>query len=77
MIDNSRGLGLSASIRRGKPFDPHLHQAVDRAETTEHPDGTVLEVYQPGYIYHGRVLRPAMVRVAVHSDLHRTKLRTN
>jgi len=40
---------------------------VDRTETTDHPDGTVLEVFQPGYVYHGRVLRPAMVRVAVHS----------
>jgi molecular chaperone GrpE (heat shock protein) len=39
---------------------------MDRAETTDHADGTILEVYQPGYVYHGRVLRPAMVRVAVH-----------
>jgi molecular chaperone GrpE len=41
---------------------------VDRAETKEHPDGAVLEVYQPGYVFHGRVLRPAMVRVAVHPN---------
>jgi molecular chaperone GrpE len=50
----------------GKPFDPHLHQAMDRAETTQVADGTILEVFQPGYVFHGRVLRPAMVRVAVH-----------
>ena len=36
------------------------------SETAEHPDGTILEVFQPGYVFHGRVLRPAMVRVAVH-----------
>jgi molecular chaperone GrpE (heat shock protein) len=47
-------------------FDPHLHQAMDRTETTEKDEGTILQVFQPGYIFHGRVLRPAMVRVAVH-----------
>ena len=47
-------------------FDPHMHQAMDRTETTEHDDGTILQVFQPGYVFHGRVLRPAMVRVAVH-----------
>ncbi len=68
LLDNFARLGVERIDPQGKPFDPHLHQAVDRAETTEHPDGTVLEVYQPGYFYHGRVLRPAMVRVAVHTD---------
>ena len=68
LLDNLARLGAERIDPEGKPFDPHLHQAVDRAETTKHPDGTVLEVYQPGYLYHGRVLRPAMVRVAVHAD---------
>jgi molecular chaperone GrpE len=66
LIDNLARLGAERIDPQGKPFDPHLHQAVERSETTEHPDGTVLEVYQPGYLYHGRVLRAAMVRVAVH-----------
>jgi molecular chaperone GrpE len=39
---------------------------VDRAETKDRPDGGILEVFQPGYVFHGRVLRPAFVRVAVH-----------
>jgi molecular chaperone GrpE len=68
LLDNLARLGVERVDPRGKPFDPHLHQAVDRAETSDHPDGTVLEVYQPGYVYHGRVLRPAMVRVAVHPN---------
>jgi molecular chaperone GrpE len=67
LVDNFARLGVERVEPKGQPFDPHLHQAVDRAETTDHPDGTVLEVYQPGYVYHGRVLRPAMVRVAVHA----------
>lgn len=47
-------------------FDPHLHHAVDRApaESDEH-DQTILEVYQKGYHFKDRLLRPAMVKVAV------------
>jgi molecular chaperone GrpE len=66
LVENLARLGAERIDPQGEPFDPHLHQAVDRAETTKQPDGTVLEVYQPGYVYHGRVLRPAMVRVAVY-----------
>ena len=66
LLGNLAKLGAHRIDPLGKPFDPHLHQAVDRAETTEHPDGTILAVFQPGYEFHGRVLRPAMVRVAVH-----------
>jgi molecular chaperone GrpE len=66
LVDNITRLGVERTDPLGKPFDPHLHQAMDRTETVEHVDGTVLQVFQPGYIFHGRVLRPAMVRVAVH-----------
>jgi len=66
LLDNLAKLGVERLEPVGKPFDPHMHQAVDRTETTEHADGTILEVFQPAYVYHGRVLRPAMVRVAVH-----------
>jgi molecular chaperone GrpE len=66
LVDNVARLGAERVDPLGQPFDPHLHQALDRAETTEQPDGTILSVFQPGYLFHGRVLRPAMVRVAVH-----------
>ncbi len=66
LLDNLTKLGAERVDPLGKLFDPHLHQAVDRAETKEHEDGTILQVFQPGYVFHGRVLRPAMVRVAVH-----------
>lgn len=68
LLDNVTKLGVERIDPLGKPFDPHLHQALDRAETTEHADGTILQVFQPGYVFHGRVLRPAMVRVAVHPN---------
>lgn len=66
LLDNITKLGAERIDPVGKPFDPHLHQAMDRTETTEERDGTILQVFQPGYVFHGRVLRPAMVRVAVH-----------
>jgi molecular chaperone GrpE len=68
LLDNLTKLGVERIEPLGKPFDPHLHQALDRAETTDHADGTILQVFQPGYVFHGRVLRPAMVRVAVHPN---------
>lgn len=66
LTDHLARLGVERIEPTGKPFDPHLYQAMDRTETMEHPDGTILETFQPGYVFHGKVLRPAMVRVAVH-----------
>ena len=65
LVEHISKLGAERIDPTGKPFDPHMHQAMDRTETNEHADGTVLQVFQPGYVFHGRVLRPAMVRVAV------------
>ncbi|HVH61649.1 MAG TPA: nucleotide exchange factor GrpE [Candidatus Sulfotelmatobacter sp.] len=66
LLDNITRLGVERIDPLGTPFDPHLHEAMDRTETTEHADGLILQTFQPGYVFHGRVLRPAMVRVAVH-----------
>jgi molecular chaperone GrpE len=57
-------MGLSEVESEGKPFDPHLHEAVSRVETTKHPEGTVVEVFQRGYTFKDRLIRPAMVAVA-------------
>ena len=59
-------LGLERIEAVGKLFDPHFHQAVERVDSTDHADGTVLGEMQAGYRFRDRVLRPAMVRVAVH-----------
>jgi len=56
--------GLTRIEAVGKEFDPHRHHAIERVETDDHPDGNVIDELQPGYTFHGRVLRPAMVRVA-------------
>ena len=67
LLDNIAKLGVERIDPLGKPFDPHLHQAMDRLETVDHEDGAIVQVFQPGYVFHGRVLRPAMVGVAVNA----------
>jgi len=46
------------------PFDPSHHQALFEVEDSSCPPGTVAQVIQPGYVYHDRLLRPALVGVA-------------
>ena len=65
LVDHLTRLGVERIDPTGKPFDPHLHQAMESTVTKDYEDGTVVQVFQPGYVYHGRVLRPAMVSVAV------------
>jgi len=66
LLDNIAKLGAERVEPIGKHFDPHLQEAMDRIETAEYEDGTILHVFDPGYFFHGRVLRPARVRVAVN-----------
>ena len=56
----------------GKPFDPTLMQAAEVVHTTKASPGTVLEVFRPGYISNGRVLRFAEVRVVADARDART-----
>ena len=58
-------LGLEPIVAQGQAFDPHMHHAVEMVETEEAPDQTVLAEYQRGYNFKGRLLRAAMVKVAV------------
>lgn len=65
LLESLKKLGLEPIVSAGQPFNPHMHHAVDKFETEEVKDGTVLEEYQKGYNFKGRLLRPAMVKVAV------------
>ena len=56
--------GLAVVDPAGDQFDPELHEAMTVQETTEQPEGTVLEVFQKGYVLNGRLLRPARVVIA-------------
>jgi molecular chaperone GrpE len=65
LFEALKKLGLEPIVSQGQPFDPNLHHAVEMVETDELPDHTVLEEYQRGYNFKGRLLRAAMVKVAV------------
>jgi len=56
--------GVTSIVAEGEPFDPALHQAVIMEEVDGVPSGTVVQELQKGYLLDGRVLRPAMVKVA-------------
>jgi molecular chaperone GrpE len=45
-------------------FDPNFHQAMFEIEDATVAPGTILQVLQPGYVMHDRLLRPAMVGVS-------------
>jgi molecular chaperone GrpE len=57
-------LNIERIPAQGEAFDPRLHEAIEMVETDAAPDHHVLEELQPGYRIKGRLLRPAMVRVA-------------
>jgi molecular chaperone GrpE len=56
--------GVTRIVSVGQPFDPAFHNAVMAEEAPEMTDQTVIKELQPGYLLHGRLLRPAMVVVA-------------
>jgi molecular chaperone GrpE len=59
-----QGEGLVKIEAEGKPFDPERHEAVVAVEQEGAEPGTVVDVVRAGYELRGRVLRPAMVKVA-------------
>lgn len=65
LYDALKKMGLEPLDTVGKTFDPNLHQAVERVETDRAEDQSILGEFQKGYNFKGKLLRPAMVRVAV------------
>ncbi len=68
--DAVRALGVTHVETVGQQFDPRVHEALGSVETSEHPDGAVLEEIRRGYRIKDRLLRPAMVRVASNHAMH-------
>ena len=58
------GEGLVKIEAEGKPFDPERHEAVIAVEEEDTEPGTVVDIVRAGYELRGKVLRPAMVKVA-------------
>lgn len=61
--------GIESVPGPGNSFDPNLHEAVLREESSRHSDGEIIEEYRKGYVYREILLRPSQVKVAVnHSE---------
>ncbi len=66
LVDALKKAGLEPIETEGQQFDPHLHQAVESADAGDGvEDQAILAVFRRGYNFKGRLLRPAMVKVAV------------
>jgi molecular chaperone GrpE len=65
--------GLTPFQSVGQPFDPERHEAVARVHAMDQPEMTVVGETARGYLLHGRVLRPALVTVAVAPESGRNE----
>jgi molecular chaperone GrpE len=64
LVDTLNRLGVVPIEARGKPFDPHLHEALSNLETQEYEEHTIIEELRRGYLFNGRLLRPSQVVIA-------------
>ena len=60
--------GLTVLDPVGQPFNPDLHQAISQSDAVGVAPGSVVQVFQKGYLLNDRLLRPALVVVARHDD---------
>jgi molecular chaperone GrpE len=60
--------GVTRYSALGQAFDPNRHEAVARVVSAQETPGNVVHEIAPGYLLHGRVIRPAMVGVAAAPD---------
>jgi len=65
LVDLLRREGLREVAAVGEPFDPTVHEAVSRHEGPAVTEPTVTRELQRGYLLHDRLVRPAMVEVAM------------
>ncbi|HKA00276.1 MAG TPA: nucleotide exchange factor GrpE [Candidatus Solibacter sp.] len=65
LYDSLKKMGLEPIATEGQQFDPNLHQAIERVPSKDVDDQAILGEFQRGYNFKGKLLRPAMVRVAV------------
>ncbi|WP_409297592.1 nucleotide exchange factor GrpE [Peribacillus sp. SCS-26] len=63
IVDALKKEGVEPIEAAGKPFDPHIHQAVMQVEDAEFESNIVVDEFQKGYMLKDRVIRPSMVKV--------------
>jgi len=64
-VEALRKMGVEPIPAEGQKFDPHVHHAVEMVQREDVEDHTILQELRRGYNFKGRLLRPAMVKVAV------------
>lgn len=57
--------GFEEIEAEGEQFDPFKHEVVAKETVEDPPENTVLDVMRKGYVFRGKVVRPAMVKIAV------------
>lgn len=64
LVDVLGKVGIELFSALNQPFDPSRHEAMGEQEDASVEAGTVITEYQKGYLFHGRLLRPARVVIA-------------
>lgn len=64
LVETLKSLGVGVVETVGKPFDPSVHEAIAREESTEFKAGIVSHEVHRGFLLREKVLRPATVKVS-------------
>ncbi|NIA29530.1 MAG: nucleotide exchange factor GrpE, partial [Actinobacteria bacterium] len=68
LVSTLEKLGVETIDTKNSMFDPSMHEAIHAQETGEYPQDKILQVWQKGYLYKGKLLRPAKVVVAKRKE---------
>ena len=60
--------GLERQKVVGKPFDPLCHEVIETVDSKNHQENEIIEELRAGYLLRGKVVRPAMVKIARHTS---------
>jgi molecular chaperone GrpE len=64
MLNVLEKYGVGVIEAEGRPFDPRVHEAILQVTSDEHPENTVVQEFEKGYLLHDKVIRPAKVIVS-------------
>ncbi len=64
MNQTLRGLGVKIVNPKNEPFNPEYHEAIKKTTIKTLPDETVIKVFSKGYMYKGKIIRPAKVAIS-------------
>ena len=67
------GMGVKKIETTGKIFNHEFHEAEESVETNKFEEGTIIQEVRSGYLFHDKILRPALVKVAKRPESRITK----